>query len=241
MTQEQESEKREYFDAAQKTERYYFKELFKNFFKPNNCHSLTLSSTDDDPDYPTHYDGHFFSAITKSIFFEFKKRNVVKSSDAMIEFTKFKALYDYYRTGHIVLFIIEFNDIIAIWNLSKIYEAETGLDLDQYFYMQDCTKSMFNYTKGQEENYIRDLMFSQCDYILDTETYKVMTHKEYIDRKVMMANRPKPIPKKDYSFSNSTSIRIRELERQANLLHQKNVEDVNHLNKIGNSMIRNGG
>jgi hypothetical protein len=161
----------DHFDSTQKIERENFKILFINYFKPHNCSDLIVTSTDDF----NCFDALFLSAITKTVLVEYKRRaiNALDRTDCFIEFQKYKRLFDWYRSGHSVLYAIEYDDYYVIWNLSTLFSGVTYSTLDRLFYPENMTADCASYSKGKKEKLVRGLKFYDAEYFLTKEFKRV--------------------------------------------------------------------
>lgn len=156
-----------HFQITQEQERVNISELFRNFLSKRNCSNLILTSTEGFQ--PT--DCFFISALTKTIVMEYKVRDIsiTKYSDTIIQFNKWKTLYDWHRAGNTAFYCVEFQDAITLWNISDFFNKECCMDLDFAFVQVYATHNTADYQHGQTEKWFRYLSFHNAQFILDKD------------------------------------------------------------------------
>jgi hypothetical protein len=159
-----------HFETSQRAERENIQRIFREYFSTRNCQLLTLTDTDT---YSA-FDAIFISAST-TVILEYKRRQILTFKnkhglrDCLIEFPKWKNLYQFYKAGSLVLYCIEYDDFILIYNLSALYHEQRYNDLDHFFYYQNCTANSDDYQRGQTKKLVRGLEYHRAEIILDKD------------------------------------------------------------------------
>lgn len=169
----------DHYENAEQIERRNLKQLFEHYFAFNNCSDLVLSSTGD----KNRIDAILISANTITCAIEYKRRQkkVFSHASTMIEYTKWGVLRRFHCTGMLSLYIIEFDDFTAVFNLSDIFNRENySTNSDYGFYWKECTSTSNpeQYVKGEKYKLVRDLeFFHECSFYISKD-FKRMTFQD---------------------------------------------------------------
>ena len=164
----QQQKESEYFKQAQLLEKENIKQLFVEYWKNHNCSNLIFTDKEEYSLFDALMISGSSTGIQKNIIIEHKRRNITLPSqydNCIIEFPKFEGLHKFHLAGSIVLYVVQYDNATAIWNLSDIYEIQKRIGLDYFFYPLKCTARMSNYFKGEKEKWVRDLKFNTAQLI----------------------------------------------------------------------------
>jgi hypothetical protein len=166
----------DHFKESQRIERESITKLFNNYFKPRGCSHLVLTSEA----YYSEVDAFFISG-NSNVAVEYKRRNISIEKyfhySCIIEETKYRNLYAFHTTSTICLYIVHFDDAIAVFNMNRIFESREPMVFD-FFVPVRCTSNMESYQHGQREKMISNLDFALAAVFI-TETYEQRNYKQF--------------------------------------------------------------
>jgi hypothetical protein len=174
----------DYFLNAENHERHRITVIFENYFKHRNCSYLNLTSTQDF----NSCDAFFVSASTDTsvcVVIEYKHRlsyDFLTFNSGLMEFSKYKCLYEFWRANAQVFYINEFRcGHIAVIDMNKVFKDRSMASLEHYFYSQHMVANSSG-NSGTKEKLVTQIDYNVNTYVVLDPDFKPSTYKEAVDK-----------------------------------------------------------